>query len=89
MAKLTSIEETPFSNPVSHDGKGNISKAVKDNNNTEPNFPTVNVVFVKVTIKPANGKIVCCGHYPSRTNGIVCSNIRDYGDLTCKTDVAK
>jgi hypothetical protein len=47
----------------------------------------VNVVFVKVSVKPTHSEIVRNRHDPCRSNSVVCPDVRNYRNLTRKPDI--
>ena len=67
--------------PISHSRQPKISKPIKHDDDREPHFPAVNIVFVEVTIEPANSKIVRRRHDPCCTDGVICAYVADDSNL--------
>lgn len=78
-----------FSNSISHRRQRDVSEAIEDNDDGEPDLPTVNVVLVQVSIKPANGEIIGNGQNPRGANGVVGPNVADNGDFGGESDVGE
>jgi hypothetical protein len=52
-----------------------------------PDSPAVDIVLVEIAVIPTNCHVVRCCHDPRRADGVVCSNVRNNGDLTSEADV--
>ena len=74
-------EPAPLADAVTHCRQCNISEPVEDNDDGEPYFPTVDVVLVKVSVKPADGEVVGNGQNPRRADCVVGANVGDDSDL--------
>ena len=83
------IEERTFANTISHDGKRYVTKAIEDNEDTEPHLPRVNIVLIQVTVEPADEEVIYSCHNPGCTNGVVGTNVRDNGNLGREANVAE
>lgn len=84
---LTGIEKSPFANAISHDCQRDVSKKVEYNDNRKPNFPRINIVFVEITVKPSDSKIIRCRHDPRSANSVVSPNIRDNSDFGSHSNI--
>lgn len=54
-----------------------------------PNFPTIDVVLVKVPVIPPNSEVIRRRHDPRRANGIIRPNITDNRNFACESDIAE
>ncbi len=66
-------EERSFADSVAHYCQSDVAETVEDDDDAEPDFPGVDVVFVEVAVEPADGEVVGCCHYPGGAYGIVCT----------------
>lgn len=78
-----------LSDPVPHDGQRDVSEAVEDDDDAEPDLPGVDVVFVEVAVEPADGEVVGRGHDPGRADGVVGADVGDDGDFGGEADVGE
>ncbi len=86
---LTVFEETSFVIAVSHGGQCEVTKAVENDDDGEPHFPRIDVVFVEIAVEPSDGEVIGSRHDPGCANGIVCTDIRHDGDFGGEPDVGK
>lgn len=81
--------EAAFIVAISHGGESNVTEAVEDDDNGEPNFPGVDVVLVQISVEPSDRKVIGSRHDPGCSDGVIGSNVRDDGYLGRETDVAE
>ena len=75
--------------PISHSRQPKIAQTIKHNDNREPHFPAINVVFVQVTIEPADSEIIRRRHDPCCTNGVIRAYVADDSNLRRNADVGE
>lgn len=74
---------------VAHDRESDVAQAVEDDDDGEPDLPAVDVVFVEVSVVPADGEVVCGRHDPCRADGVIRSYVGDDGDLGGEANIAE
>ena len=84
-----SSKETLLPNPVPHYRQRDVAEPIEDYDNTKPNFPAVDVIFVQVAVEPADGEVVRQRHDPGCADGVVRPDVGDDGDFAGEADVAE
>lgn len=69
------------SGAVTHDCEGDVTETVEDDDDGEPDFPRVDVVFVQVAIEPSDGEVIGGGQDPGGADGVVSADVGEDGDL--------
>jgi hypothetical protein len=83
------LPKTPLPGPIPHNRQRHIPQPIKHNDDTEPHLPAIDVVFIEVSVEPANSEVVRQRHDPRRPDRIICSDVADDGYFRCEANVAE